>query len=128
MSNSSQVSLVSQSQLSDIVGSTSNTLGQRGTMFYGTLSLVPRRKVASSGPTLISSLDNHSRHSPDSYFLFIDFRIKSYLKCIKDKPKVSILGEGFKKACFSSENTFPNLTKPFSNHNEGKNRQHQYPA
>ena len=44
MSDSSQVS---QSQLSHIVGSTRNTLGQRGTM-----SLVPRSKVASSGRTL----------------------------------------------------------------------------
>ena len=44
-------------ELSDIVGSTSNSLGQRGTMLHGTLSLVPRRKVASSGPTFSRTMD-----------------------------------------------------------------------
>ena len=43
-------SQVSQSQLPDIVGSTCNTLGQRGTMLHG--DTVPRSKVASSKPTL----------------------------------------------------------------------------
>ena len=44
MSNSSQVSQLSQSQLSDIIGSTCNTLGQRGTMLHG--DTIPRSKVA----------------------------------------------------------------------------------
>ena len=44
MSDSSQVSQLSQSQLSDIVGSTSNTLGQRGTMFHGDTVPCPKEK------------------------------------------------------------------------------------
>ena len=40
------------SELSDIVKSTCNTLGKRGTMLHGAQFLVPRSKVASSGPAL----------------------------------------------------------------------------
>ena len=56
MSDSSLVSQLLQSQLPDIVGSTCNTLGQRGTMLHGegTLPLVPRAKLHRlNGPLLL---------------------------------------------------------------------------
>ena len=46
MSDSSQVSQLSQSQQSDIVGSTCNTLGQRGTMLHGDTVPCPIRPSA----------------------------------------------------------------------------------
>ena len=63
MSDSSQASQLSQSQLSDIVGSTCSTLGQRGTSLHGTLSLVPRNKVSSSGPTFIVQKYSYVSHA-----------------------------------------------------------------
>ena len=44
MSDSSQVSQLSQFQLPDIIGSTCNTLGQRGTMLHGDTVSCPKEK------------------------------------------------------------------------------------
>ena len=74
-------------ELSDtVVGSTCNTLGQRGTMLHAeTLSLVPRSQVASSEPTFslrfptVYSYDGE-RHSTSMEKRLLAWQQKIYLK------------------------------------------------